>query len=93
MISLDQKVYLIFAKTVEYLCKFKLHHNVYTIQKVKAVSLDSGLRDKKVSDQLKSVIPGKCGLIISVDRGKWISLLVYNRSDPESLGQKSKAFQ
>lgn len=50
MISLDHRVYLIFAKTVEYVCKFKMHHNVYSIQKVKAVGLDTGLRDKKISD-------------------------------------------
>jgi hypothetical protein len=55
LVTMNHEVYMIYVKTIEYLCRIKQRHNVYQIHKVKAVKVKTGQRDKKVSDQMKTV--------------------------------------
>ena len=55
LVTVNHEIYMIFVKTIEYLCRIKQKHNVYKIHKVKAVKVQTGERDVKVSDQMKSV--------------------------------------
>lgn len=49
LVTMNQEVYMVYAKTLEYICRIEKKHNIYQIHKVKAVKVKTGQRDKKVS--------------------------------------------